>query len=87
MEDFKMSDFYVYGAWGTSETNFDASNALHIGKGSGDRLNADHPNVPNYGTLKHLKFKNLKNLTEEQALSEERRLIEKYKPRYNENLK
>ena len=82
-----MSDFYVYGAWNTSEVSPNASNALYIGKGSGDRLDADHPNVPNYSKLKHSKFQGLTGLTEEKALAEEKRLIELYKPKYNENLK
>jgi hypothetical protein len=82
-----MNNFYVYGAWDTKELTLNASNALYIGKGSGDRLDADHPNVPNYDKLKHGKFKDLVNLTEEKALAEEKLLIETYKPKYNDYLK
>lgn len=82
-----MNNFYVYGAWDMKTENLDASNALYIGKGSGDRLDADHPNVPNYDKLKKTKFKGLSNLTEEKALAEEKRLIETYKPKYNDYLK
>jgi len=82
-----MNDFYVYGAWDTNVVKPNASNALYIGKGSGDRINADHPNVPNYDKLKHDKFQGLTNLTEEKALTEEKRLIKAYKPKYNDNLK
>jgi hypothetical protein len=82
-----MNGFYVYGAWAATEANPKASNALYIGKGSGDRLNADHPNVPNYSNLKHTKFQGMTGLTEQQALDEEKRLIETYKPKYNDYLK
>jgi len=82
-----MNDFYVYGAWDTKETAPKASNALYIGKGSGDRLDADHPNVPNYDKLKHGKFDGMTGLTEEKALAEEKNLIETYKPKYNDYLK
>jgi len=82
-----MNDFYVYGAWDTTEATLKASNALYIGKGSGDRLDATHPNVPNYDRLIHGKFQGLTNLTEKQALAEEKRLIELHKPKYNDNLK
>jgi hypothetical protein len=82
-----MNDFYVYGAWAATEASPNATNALYIGKGSGDRLNTDHPNVPNYGKLKHLKFQGLTNLTEAQALAEEERLIKANKPKYNDYLK
>jgi len=84
-EEIKMNNFYVYGAWDTNDENLNAKNALYIGKGSGDRLNADHPNIPNYDKLKKGKFDGLTNLTEEKAFAEEKRLIETYKPKYNEN--
>jgi hypothetical protein len=86
-EGIEMNNFYVYGAWDTKEVNLYASNALYIGKGSGDRLNADHPNVPNYDSLKHSKFKDMTSLTEEKAFAEEKRLIEKYQPKYNDYLR
>ena len=82
-----MNNFYVYGAWDTNEVNPNASNALYIGKGSGDRLNAEHPNVPNYDKMRRSTFQGLTNLTEEKALAEEKRLIETYKPKYNDYLK
>jgi hypothetical protein len=87
MEDLEMNDFYVYGAWAATESTRKASNALYIGKRSGDRLNADHPNVPNYDKLKPAKFQGLTNLSEQEALEEEKKLIEKYQPMYNDNLK
>jgi hypothetical protein len=77
----------VYGAWVATEANPNGGNALYIGKGSGDRLNADHPNVPNYDKLKHRKFQELTNLTEARALAEEERLIKAHKPKYNDYLK
>jgi hypothetical protein len=82
-----MSDFYVYGAWAATELTLEASNALYIGKGKEDRLDAAHPNVPNYDKLKHRKFKDPQNLSEEEALAAEERLIKKYQPKYNDNLK
>jgi hypothetical protein len=82
-----MNDFYVYGAWDVTEVSRNASNALYIGKGSGDRLNADHPNVPNYAKLVHGKFEGLTNLTEKEALDAEERLVKKHQPKYNDYLK
>ena len=83
----KNNDFYVYGAWASREDLGDASKTLYIGKGSGDRIDAKHDNVPDYDKLHHAKFKNLENLTEDEALTEEKRLIEKNKPKYNDYLK
>jgi len=82
-----MNNFYVYGAWDKQEKKPMASNSLYIGKGSGDRLNADHPNIPNYDKLFKGTFQGLTNLTEEKAFAEEKRLIETYKPKYNDYLK
>jgi hypothetical protein len=83
----EMNDFYVYGAWIVTETTPKASNAVYIGKGSGDRLDAEHPNVPNYDKLKHGIFEGLRDLSEQKALDEEKRLIETYQPKYNDYLK
>jgi hypothetical protein len=82
-----MGEFYVYGAWDASEEKPSDSNALYIGKGSGDRLKDAHPNVPNYDKLRHSKFPDLTGLSKEKALAEEERLIGLHKPRYNDYLK
>ena len=82
-----MNDFCVYGTWAKTEASPKASNALYIGKGSGDRLNADHPNVPNYSNLRHDMFEGMTGLSEKQALDKEKELIEKYQPKYNDYLK
>jgi hypothetical protein len=87
MEDLGMDDFYVYGAWAANETTQKASTALYIGKGSGDRLNSAHPNVPNYDSLKHGKFQGFTNLSEQDAFDKEKKLIEQYQPKYNDYLK
>jgi hypothetical protein len=82
-----MNDFYVYGAWPKTEPHPTAANAVYIGKGSGDRLNEDHPNVPNYSTLRHEKFKDCTGMSEKAALDKEAELIKTYQPKYNDYLK
>ena len=87
MEGFKMGKYYVYGAWNPKQEPKNAANALYIGKGTGDRLHADHPNVPDYGKLFHSMFGGLTSLSETEALSKEEEMIGKYKPLHNTNLK
>ena len=82
-----MNEYYVYGAWEYYEDELKASNAVYIGKGKDDRLDADHSNVPDYDCLIHRKFHGLKDLSEDQALAKEKELIEKFQPKYNSDFK